>query len=181
MTKLRVRLGYTGSAKSVGYEDSSARPVAVGDANTDSEALFPESAAKNLIALVEMLVPRIVAETIAELERRRNLLSKALDPSSSTRSPLERSGPPAIAPSDVQMNGRQLAHAVFGGTPNDSRGEWSVYAIKKANRILHAQGKEELIFSGRLSTPAKINAWLTAHPDFAPNRVLCPQRKWTSK
>lgn len=51
-------------------------------------------------------------------------------------------------------------------------GAWVVYGVKKANKIFHGQGREPLIFTGRYSTPAKLAAWLDAHPDFVASQVL---------
>lgn len=68
------------------------------------------------------------------------------------------------------LNGKALAAAC-------GCGEWTIYGIKKSNRIAHSQSRERLIFTGRLSTPAKINAWLEEHPEFIPGQVLAPVRR----
>jgi hypothetical protein len=52
---------------------------------------------------------------------------------------------------------------------------WQLYGVKKANRLFAKQNLEPLIFSGRYSTPAKVAAWLDAHPDFSAGRVLAPR------
>lgn len=62
-----------------------------------------------------------------------------------------------------RMNGVELGAAL-------NLGEWVVSGIKKANRLFAAQRGEALIFSGRYSTPAKVSAWLDAHPDFVASR-----------
>lgn len=67
------------------------------------------------------------------------------------------------------MNGRALATAL-------GLGEWTIYGVKKANRIFAQQGREALIFTGRLSTPAKVAQWLEAHPDFVARHVLVPAK-----
>jgi hypothetical protein len=66
---------------------------------------------------------------------------------------------------DARLNAKQLA-AELGC------GEYVVYAVKKANRMLVEQGAEKPIFSGRLSTPGKVSKWLDDHPDFVARRVL---------
>lgn len=77
------------------------------------------------------------------------------------------------------LNGRDLARVLFGNEDDveSTRGEWTIYGIKKANKILAGQGREELIFTGRYSTPAKVSAWLAAHPDFVANHTLAPVRR----
>ncbi len=77
----------------------------------------------------------------------------------------------------LQLNGREIAKELFGGTDEDQRGEWVVYGIKKANAIFAKRGEEALIFTGRYSTPAKVEQWLTDHPTFVANQVLAPVRK----
>lgn len=55
---------------------------------------------------------------------------------------------------------------------------WVVPAVKKANAIFAAQGREPLIFTGRYSTPAKVSQWLDDHPDFVARHVLVtPERE----
>lgn len=71
---------------------------------------------------------------------------------------------------DKHLNGVELAEAT-------GLGEWVIYAIKKANKLFAAQGKEPLIFTGRYSTPAKVSQWFADHPDFVATRVLAPQKK----
>jgi hypothetical protein len=58
------------------------------------------------------------------------------------------------------MNSKELAAAT-------GLGDWVVAAIKKANAELAKAGKEELIFRGRDSTPARVTAWLELHPTFS--------------
>lgn len=89
--------------------------------------------------------------------------------------------PSAIAKESQLMNGKQLAIALFGGSAASSRGEWIIYGVKKANAIFAAQGREKLIFTGRLSTPTAITEWLWRHPEFVPSRILAPFRKRSSK
>lgn len=55
-------------------------------------------------------------------------------------------------------------------------GEWSIYGIKKANKIFHRESGEALIFTGRYSTPAKITKWIDAHPDFVARHILVKDR-----
>lgn len=55
--------------------------------------------------------------------------------------------------------------------------EWVVRGVKKANRLLHKQGKEPLIFTGRYSTPAKVSRWLDEHQEFVATHYLAPQRR----
>ena len=69
----------------------------------------------------------------------------------------------------------QLLNSLDLATALGLAGPWLIYGIKKANRQLAAQGSEPLIFSGRYSTPAKVSAWLDAHPEFVAKRVLAPQ------
>lgn len=65
-----------------------------------------------------------------------------------------------------QLDGTKLTAALgFQST-------WVISAIKKANAIFAAQGKEDLIFTGRYSTPAKVTKWLDAHPGFVASHVL---------
>lgn len=70
-----------------------------------------------------------------------------------------------MSPRHKQLNSVGLAAAT-------GLGEWVVRGIKKANRVLHETKGEPLIFTGRFSTPAKVAAWLEAHPDFVARRVL---------
>jgi transcriptional regulator len=67
------------------------------------------------------------------------------------------------------LNGKSIAEAL-------GCSEWTVYAVKKANKEFAQQAREALIFTGRLSTPAKVSAWLQSHPDFIPSRVLAAKR-----
>ncbi len=77
-----------------------------------------------------------------------------------------------MSASNEFLNGRGLAIAMFGGSEDSARGEWTIYAIKKANRLFAKAGKETSIFVGRLSTVARVQAWLESHPDFVPNHYL---------
>lgn len=70
----------------------------------------------------------------------------------------------------TRLNALQIAAAL-------NLGEWVVYGVKKANRIFAENGKEDLIFTGRYSSPAKVMKWLDEHPDFVANQVLAPVRK----
>lgn len=72
---------------------------------------------------------------------------------------------------DQRLNSRDIAVAL------GMKGPWVVYGVKKSNRILAAQGKEELIFAGRYSTPGKVALWLDTHPNFVAGSVLAPVRK----
>ena len=67
------------------------------------------------------------------------------------------------------LNGKSIAAAL-------GCGEWIIYGVKKANKIFAGRGLEPLIFTGRLSTPARVAAWLEAHPDFVANQVLAAKR-----
>jgi hypothetical protein len=71
--------------------------------------------------------------------------------------------------SQLRLNSKQLAQALGCGV-------WVIYGVKKANRIFAAQGREPMIFTGWLSTPAKVSRWLDAHPDFVASRTLTPHR-----
>jgi hypothetical protein len=86
---------------------------------------------------------------------------------------------PATVPvKDQRLDCVGLAAALFPATePGKAPRTWVVYGIKKANRLLAAQGREDLIFSGRYSTPGKLSAWLDSHPDFVANQVLAPGRR----
>ena len=74
-------------------------------------------------------------------------------------------------PAHARLNSRRLAQALNFDSP------WVIAGIKKANRMYHEQGREELIFTGRYSTPAKINRWLDDHPEFVASHFLAPQRR----
>ncbi len=72
---------------------------------------------------------------------------------------------------DKRMDGVDLSAAT-------GLGIWGIYGIKKANKLFFKQGIDPaLIFTGRYCTPAKISAWLDAHPDFVANQVLDPKRR----
>lgn len=72
---------------------------------------------------------------------------------------------------EKHMNGRALAEAT-------GLGQWVIYGIKKANKLLAQQGREPAIFTGRYSTPKKIAAWVETHPDFIARHVLVsPERE----
>jgi hypothetical protein len=49
--------------------------------------------------------------------------------------------------------------------------QWQIYAVKKANATLAAEGLESLIFTGRYSTVAQIRKWLREHPTFVASQV----------
>jgi hypothetical protein len=78
--------------------------------------------------------------------------------------------PKELALKDQRLNSRQIALAL------GNKSTWLVQAVKKSNKILAAQGKEELIFSGRYSTPGKVSAWLDDHPGFVAGHILAPKR-----
>ena len=77
----------------------------------------------------------------------------------------------ALPVKDQRLDCVKLAETMGLNSP------WVIYGVKKANRLLAAEGKEELIFCGRFSTPAKVSAWLDAHPDFVATRTLVPVRQ----
>lgn len=71
---------------------------------------------------------------------------------------------------DQLLNGKDLALALGLKSP------WVIRAVKKANQMLASQGREELIFTGRYSTPAKISRWLEEHQGFVARQTLAPSR-----
>lgn len=72
---------------------------------------------------------------------------------------------------DQRLDGKALAIAL------GYKSSWVIRAIKKANGRFVADGEEEPVFQGRYSTPAKIVAWLEAHPEFIAAQTLAPRRK----
>lgn len=79
-----------------------------------------------------------------------------------------------MSDNDKHLNGVELSKAT-------GLGEWVIRAIKKANKLFAAQGREPLIFTGRYSTPAKVSKWFDDHPDFVATRVLAPQNQLRAK
>lgn len=71
--------------------------------------------------------------------------------------------------SHSRLNARQIAEELGCGL-------WIVRGVKKANRLFAEQGKEDLIFTGFYSTPAKVGKWLDDHPQFVAAKVLDPTR-----
>jgi hypothetical protein len=142
-------------------DDGGRRPTVAGDAAEDSEgeSMMSDSVAKHMLALVEIMVPRVVSATIAALEKDVRLRRVVNAPTGGT--------------AERQLNGLALAREL-------NCGEWVIYGIKKANRLFHAQGLEPLIFIGRYSTTKKISTWLEAHPDFVAGQVLAPNQ-WAKR
>jgi hypothetical protein len=168
----------------------------LGDAGeAEDPALVSASVAKHMLALIEMMVPRVVSLTVESLKKSEadqaetlklmataiadatvsSMVPRVVATTVATMQGRERRSPgeqKRVTTSDdhQQLNGMELATAM-------NCGEWLIYAVKKANRIFAAQGKEPLIFTGRYSSPAAIAQWLKVHPDFVPTRVLAPNHQ----